>query len=92
MSRTRSPEEEQARYTWLTPAQVAERIGANASGAKDGGAAFVRGLVRAGEIGREGEVMDIGRGKHPVYVIHPRAVDRYIRESVDRIIRRRSAG
>jgi len=77
MSRVLSPDEQEARYTWLTPAQAALAIGAS-------GVGYVRSLLRDGKLGHPGEIMDIGRGKTPLYRIHPRAVERYRRESVAR--------
>lgn len=88
MSRTLSPDEHEARFTWLTTAQVAKAIGADALGAKDGGKGFVRQLLREGLLGGPEDVMDIGRGKVPVYVVHPRAVERYRKESVARYVQR----
>lgn len=75
--RTRSPEEAEATYRWLTPAQVAERIGVES-------AATVRELIREGHIRGPG-VMDVSRSKVPRYRIAEEAVDRFLRESEERV-------
>lgn len=80
----RTVEEERMRYTWLTPSQAAREIGADQTGAKDGGAEYVRSLIRDGKLGEPGEVMDIGRRGRPIYLVHPKAVERFRRESVER--------
>jgi hypothetical protein len=91
MSRTLSPDEQEARYTWLTPAQAARVIGADAAGSKDGGAEFVRSLIRDGHLGRPGEIRNISRSAVPRYLIHPRAAERYNQESVRKAENRRGA-
>jgi excisionase family DNA binding protein len=79
MSRTNRSEEEQerARYTWLTPSEVAERIGVESVDT-------VRELIRDGHLAPPG-VMDVSRSSRPRYRISPEAVDRFIRESERRV-------
>ena len=63
----RTAAEEQMRYTWLRPAQVAQRIGCSTSKARD--------LIRRGVI--ESRRLDPDAGR-PTYLVHPTAVDRYL--------------
>lgn len=83
MSRTtevkarKSPEQHEAEYTWLSPAEVAVRIGV-------GDPDTVRELIREGYLCPPG-VMDVGRGKLPRYKISPAAVERFIADSEARV-------
>jgi excisionase family DNA binding protein len=77
MSRTKSPEQHQAEYTWLTPAQAADRLGGVSED-------HVRELIRDGHLRPPG-VMDVSRSRVPRYRISPEAIERFIAESEARI-------
>lgn len=72
--RTKSPDQFEAEYNWLTPAEVAPMLGYDTPGT-------VRELIRAGHL----EAMDVSRGKRPSYRISPRAVEKFKAESRERV-------
>lgn len=74
MSRTKTPEQHQAEYNWLTPSQVAGKIGVES-------ADTVRQLIRDGHL----SAMDVSRSSRPSYRIPQAEVDRYITESFERV-------
>lgn len=73
MSRTKTPEQYEAEYNWLTPSQVGERLDLDAD--------TVRQLIRDGHL----KAMDVSRGRRPSYRVSHAEVDRYIEESFERV-------
>ena len=82
--RAKTPEQYGARYNWLSPKEVARRIGAKSP-------EHVRVLIREGAFGPDG-VMDISRSKKPQYRISQKALDRFMRESTERVWGREPEG
>jgi excisionase family DNA binding protein len=74
--RTKTPEQRQAEYRWLTPSEAATRLGVSDE--------LVRDLIREGHLAPPG-VMDVSRSSRPRYRISPAAVDRYIAQSEERV-------
>ena len=72
----RTVEEQNARYNWLTPEQFAAEFGLTGE--------YVRSLIRDGELGEKGEIMDVGRGGRHRYRIHPRALARFRQLAIER--------
>lgn len=73
MSRTKTPEQHQAEYNWLTPGQVSERLDIEVD--------TVRDLIRDGHL----RAMDVSRSRRPRYRVPQAEVDRYIAESFERV-------
>ena len=76
MTRTKTPEQHVAEYTWLRPTEVADRIGVDTVEA-------VRQLIRAGHL----DAIDVSRSQKPRYRGSEEAVAAFLTES-----RRRVAG
>lgn len=72
----RTIEEERARYNWLTPGQFAEEVGVSEE--------YIRSLIRDGELGGGGDVMDVGRRGRRMYRLHPRTLEKFRRDSIER--------
>jgi hypothetical protein len=77
MSRTKTPEQHEAEYTWLSPSEAAPRLGGISP-------EQVRTLIREGHLAPPG-VMDVSRGERPCYRISPDAIERFNRESERRV-------
>lgn len=72
--RTRTPEQAEAEYNWLSPALVAPMIGVDSEDQ-------VRTLIRSGEL----DAIDVSRSSKPRYKVSPEAVKKFNRESADRV-------
>lgn len=72
--RTRTPEQNQALFTWLKPSEVAPLIGADTE-------AQVRDLIRGGHL----EAIDVSRSSKPRYRVSPKAIEKYNAESAKRV-------
>lgn len=74
--RTKTPEQREAEFNWLSPSEVVDRIGVDSED-------MVRQLIREGHL----EAIDVSRSSRPRYKISPRAIEKFLAES-----RRRVAG
>ena len=73
MSRTKTPEQYEAAYNWLSTKQAGERIGGMSAG-------FVLKMIHEGYLRPPG-VLNVSRSvKKPYYRISPKAVDRFVQE------------
>lgn len=72
--RTKTPEQHEAEFRWLTPSQVAPRIGVESVDT-------VRELIREGHL----EAIDVSRSKVKRYRVSPDAVDAFLRASRKRV-------
>lgn len=72
--RTRTPEQAEAEYNWLSPSAVAPMIGVDSEDQ-------VRELIRSGHL----EAIDVSRSSKPRYKVSPKAVEKYNRESANRV-------
>lgn len=72
--RTRTPEQQQARYVWLSPSEVAPMIGVESEDQ-------VRELIRGGHL----EAINVSRSSVPRYKVSPAAVEKYNAESRKRV-------
>ena len=72
VSRTKTPEQYEAAYNWLSTKQAAKRIGMSAG--------FVLKMIHEGHLKPPG-VLNVSRSvKKPYYRISPKAVDRFVQE------------
>lgn len=74
--RTKTPEQHEAEYRWLTPTDVAPLIGVES-------ADTVRELIREGHL----EAIDVSRSKRPAYRVSQQAIDSFLKESRRRVAR-----
>ena len=72
MSRTKTPEQYEAEYNWLSTRQVAKRIGGMSAG-------FVLKMIHEGHLKPPG-VLNVSRSGKAHYRISPKAVDRFVQE------------
>ena len=80
--RTKTPEQYEAEYNWLSTEQAGGRIGGMSAG-------FVLKMIRQGHLKPPG-VLNVSRSGNR-YRISLEAVDRFIRESEERIAREQTA-
>lgn len=74
MSRTKTPEQHEAEYNWLSPREAKDRIGV---GDED----TVRQLIRDGHL----DAIDVSRSSRPRYKVSPKAIEKFLRESAERV-------
>ncbi len=72
MSRTKTPEQYEAAYNWLSTEQAGERIGGMSAG-------FVLKMIHEGHLKPPG-VLNVSRSGKAHYRISPKAVDRFVQE------------
>ena len=77
MTRTKTAEQYEAAYNWLSTEQVADRLGMTTE--------HVRGLIRDEHLGPSG-VMNISRSSRAIYRISPEEIERFMRESKERFL------
>ena len=77
MSRTKTPEQYEAEYNFLTPSQAGERLGVAAS--------TICELIRNGHLTGPG-VLDVSRSSKPRYRISEKALERYLQASEERVL------
>ena len=70
--RTKTPEQYEAAYNWLSTEQAGERIGGMSAG-------FVLKMIHEGHLKPPG-VLNVSRSGNARYRISPKAVDRFVQE------------
>ena len=71
MTRTKTPEQYEAEYNWLSTEQAGERIGMSNG--------FILKMIRQGHLKPPG-VLNVSRSGRAHYRISPKAVDRFVQE------------
>lgn len=75
MSRIKTPEQHEAEYTWLSPAEVKDQIGV-------GSVEAVRALIKGGHL----EAVDVSRSSAKRYKVPQRAIEKFLAESRRRVV------